>query len=230
MFEIKTTDEDIMQQYLRKKGIKNEFRYLFTFDENYIFMVKENKSINTYCAICVMKNCSVTVLKSKQDCSESIKKKLIDKLMATNDYQVTLPEKPQEMIDYIFIKLMAENGFSIRENQIELSKMMYEGIKKNHIAICEAEVGTGKTYAYIIACIVYALYERQKRNKAGAHTYLDNEYCSIPCAISTSSIDLQNAIIRTYVPILSDILLNSRVIDRPLSAVLRKGKEHSFVR
>mgnify|MGYP003588710685 FL=1 len=112
MFEIKTTDEDIMQQYLRKKGIKNEFRYLFTFDENYIFMVKENKSINTYCAICVMKNCSVTVLKSKQDCSESIKKKLIDKLMATNDYQVTLPEKPHEMIDYIFIKLMAENGFS----------------------------------------------------------------------------------------------------------------------
>ena len=55
MFEIKTTDEEIMQQYLRKQGIKNEFRYLFTFDENYIFMVKENKSINTYCAICVTK-------------------------------------------------------------------------------------------------------------------------------------------------------------------------------
>lgn len=228
MFEIKTTDEEIMQQYLRKQGIKNEFRYLFTYDENYIFMVKENKSINTYCAICVTKNCSVTVLKSKQGCSDSIKKKLIDKLMATNDYQVTLPEKPQEMIDYIFIKLMAENGFSIRENQIELSKMMYEGIKKKHIAICEAEVGTGKTYAYIISCIVYALYERQKRNKAGAHTYLDNDYCAIPCAISTSSIDLQNAIIRTYVPILSDILLKSSVVDRPLSAVLRKGKEHYF--
>jgi ATP-dependent DNA helicase DinG len=217
-----------MQQYFRKQGIKNEFRYLFTFDENYIFMVKENKSINTYCAICVTKNCSVTVLKSKQGCSDSIKKKLIDKLMAKNDYQVALPEKPQEMIDYIFIKLMAENGFSIRENQIELSKMMYEGIKKNHIAICEAEVGTGKTYAYIIACIVYTLYERQKRNKAGAHTYLDNDYCAIPCAISTSSIDLQNAIIRTYVPILSDILLKSSVVDRPLSAVLRKGKEHYF--
>lgn len=77
MFEIKTTDEEIMQQYLRKQGIKNESRYLFTFDENYIFMVKENKSINTYCAICVTKNCSVTVLKSKQGCSDSIKKKLI---------------------------------------------------------------------------------------------------------------------------------------------------------
>src|SRR5665647_1598570 len=217
-----------MQQYLRKHGNKNEFRYLFTYDKNYIFMVKENKSINTYCVICIMKNCSVTVLKSKQGYSDSIKKKLIDRLMATPDYQVTLPEKPQEMIDYIFIKLMAGNGFSIRENQIELSKMMYEGIKKNYTAICEAEVGTGKTYAYIIACIVYTLYERQKRSKAGTHTYLDNEYCSIPCAISPSSIDLQNAIIKTYVPILSDILLKNRVIDRPLSAVLRKGKEHYF--
>jgi ATP-dependent DNA helicase DinG len=74
---------------------------------------------------------------------------------------------------------MAASGFTIRENQIELSKMMYEGIKQNHIAICEAEVGTGKTYAYIVACVVYALYERQKRSKAGILTYLDNEYCSV---------------------------------------------------
>ena len=94
MFEIKTTDEAIMQQYLRKHGNKNEFKYLFTYDKNYIFMVKENKSINTYCVICIMKNCTVTVLKSKQGYSDSIKKKLIDKLMATPDYQVTLPEKP----------------------------------------------------------------------------------------------------------------------------------------
>ncbi len=228
MFEIKTTDESIMQQYLKKHGNRNEFRYLFTFDKNYIFMVKENRSINTYYVICLMRNCMVAIAKSKQVYSDDIKKKLIEKFIATPAYQVTLPENPNAMIEFIFKKLMAASGFTIRENQIELSKMMYEGIKQNHIAICEAEVGTGKTYAYIVACVVYALYERQKRSKAGILTYLDNEYCSVPCVISTSSIDLQNAIVRTYVPILSDILLKNKVIDRPLSAVLRKGKEHYF--
>lgn len=50
-------------------------------------------------------------------------------------------------IEFIFVMLMVRNGYNVRENQIELSKMMYNGIKQDHIVICEAAVGTGKTYA-----------------------------------------------------------------------------------
>lgn len=228
MFEIKRTDESMMQQYLKKHRNRNEFRYLFTFAKNYIFMVKENRSLNTYYVICLMRNSMVAIAKSKQVYSSEMEKKLIEMFIATSDYQVTLPENPNAMIEFIFKKLMAANGFTIRENQIGLAKMMYQGIKQNHITICEAEVGTGKTYAYIVACVVYALYEKQKRIKAGTLTYFDNECCSVPCVISTSSIDLQTAIVETYVPILSNILLKNKVIDRPLSAVLRKGKKHYF--
>ncbi|MEA5009059.1 hypothetical protein [Clostridium tyrobutyricum] len=48
MFDIETTDELNMKQYIKRHGIKGEYRYLFTFDKNYIFIMKENKSINTY--------------------------------------------------------------------------------------------------------------------------------------------------------------------------------------
>ena len=147
MFEIKITDESIMQQYLIRQGIKSEISYLFTFDKNYIFMVKENKSINTYYVICLLINQMVTILKSKIVYSDDREMKLIEKFVATSHYRVALPDDPNAMIEFIFMKLMARNGFNVRENQIELSKMMYSGIKRDHIAICEAAVGTGKTYA-----------------------------------------------------------------------------------
>ncbi|HEY9059580.1 MAG TPA: ATP-dependent DNA helicase [Pseudobacteroides sp.] len=223
MFEINTSEEAIMLSYFEKHRDKKVYRYLFTFDKNYIFVVKENKSINSYYVICRDNDSMVLLLKSKKAYTDEYKGKLINRFTATSDYQVTLPEKPDTMIEYIFRKLMPESGFKIREEQIELSINMYEGIKSNYISICEAEVGTGKTYAYIVAAVVYALYERQKQSKDGI-----GQEESIPCVISTSSIDLQNAIINNYVPTLSEILYKNRVIDRPLSAVLRKGKEHYF--
>lgn len=228
MFDIEITDELNLMNYVKSHGIKGEYKYLFTFDKSYIFTVKENKSFNTYYAICTMKNSMVAILKSKKEYCDDIKNKLIERFIATPYYEVSLPHESSEMIEFIFMKLMAQSGFIIRKNQIELSKVMYKGIKENHIAICEAAVGTGKTYAYIVASIVYALYEKQKCIESGAFSYEDNKKCSMPCVISTSSIDLQNAIIKTYVPRISDILQRNKVIAHPLSAVLRKGKEHYF--
>lgn len=221
MFEIDTSEEAFMLSYFERHRDKKVYRYLFTFDKNYIFVVKENKSINSYFVICSDKDCIIPLIKSKKAYTDEYKDKLINKFTATTDYQVTLPENPNTMIEYIFKKLMPESGFKIREEQIALSINMYAGIKNNCISICEAEVGTGKTYAYIVAAVVYALYERQSREG------MDIEE-SIPCVISTSSIDLQNAIINNYVPTLSELLYKNRVIKCPLSAVLRKGKEHYF--
>ncbi|OPZ90759.1 MAG: hypothetical protein BWY74_02207 [Firmicutes bacterium ADurb.Bin419] len=221
MFEIDTSEEAFMLSYFERHRDKKVYRYLFTFDKNYMFVVKENKSINSYFVICSDKDCIIPLIKSKKAYTDEYKDKLINKFTATTDYQVTLPENPNTMIEYIFKKLMPESGFKIREEQIALSINMYAGIKNNCISICEAEVGTGKTYAYIVAAVVYALYERQSREG------MDIEE-SIPCVISTSSIDLQNAIINNYVPTLSELLYKNRVIKCPLSAVLRKGKEHYF--
>ncbi len=221
MFEINISEEAFVLSYFERHRDKKVYRYLFTFDKNYIFVVKENKSINSYFVICRDKDCIIPLVKSKEAYTEEYKDKLINKFTATSDYQVTLPENPNTMIEYIFKKLMPESGFKIREEQIELSINMYAGIKNSCISICEAEVGTGKTYAYIVAAVVYALYDRQSRKNVGLEE-------SVPCVISTSSIDLQNAIINNYVPTLSEILYKNRVINRPLSAALRKGKDHYF--
>jgi ATP-dependent DNA helicase DinG len=44
--------------------------------------------------------------------------------------------------------------------------------------------------------------------------------------IATSSIALQNALVNNYIPELSKILFENDVIEKPLTCILRKGKEH----
>jgi len=46
----------------------------------------------------------------------------------------------------------------------------------------------------------------------------------MPIVISTSNIALQQAIIGDYIPFLSSILMEHHVIQKPLRAVIRKGK------
>lgn len=128
------------------------------------------------------------------------------------------------MIDIIFRKIMVERGFKVRNNQIDLSKKMFRGMVKEHISIDEAEVGTGKTYVYIVACIVNSIYIRRNSRKK-YHSEVELHSLSV---ISTSSIELQNAIINTYLPTISEILAEEHIIHEPLRAVLRKGKNHYF--
>jgi len=94
--------------------------------------------------------------------------------------------------------------------QKELSLEMLRALQENKLALCEAEVGTGKTHAYILALTVYNLYSNKKA----------------PAVISTSTIALQKALTEEYIPQISSILLEHHVIDRPLSFVVRKGKKH----
>lgn len=82
------------------------------------------------------------------------------------------------------------------------------------IALCDAGTGIGKTYAYLVAGVVF----RRYRSRAG----LPNQ----PLLISTSSIALQGAIIHDYLPFLSKVMMADGMLDSPLRAVLRKGKSH----
>lgn len=60
----------------------------------------------------------------------------------------------EEMIDWTFRQILPKYGFNIREPQIELCKQMTKALDNHQISLSEAEVGTGKTFAYIMACIV----------------------------------------------------------------------------
>lgn len=122
----------------------------------------------------------------------------------------TIKQEAEELLNRIFTEVLPQNGFTLRESQRELSLAMLEAMQKGQIALSEAEVGTGKTHAYILASIVYRLYRGTGK----------------PTVISTSTIALQKAITQEYLPQISAMLQKSGILDRPLTWKLRKGKGH----
>lgn len=121
-------------------------------------------------------------------------------------------------MEKIFRVLLPEQGLAVREEQIRLCHEMLDTLLGERIALCDAGVGIGKTYAYLVACVLmrkyYILMERNSLPKQH------------PVVVSTSSIALQKAILSEYVPFLSRVLVEQGIIQTPLRAVVRKGKEH----
>ena len=66
----------------------------------------------------------------------------------------TLKEQAHGEIERIFRILLPQNGLAVREEQITLCHAMLDTLLKNNIALCDAGVGIGKTYAYLTACIL----------------------------------------------------------------------------
>lgn len=124
---------------------------------------------------------------------------------------LTSLEKAHVQADHIFRDLFPAHGFTVRSAQIELCHEMIDAMFLNRIALCDAGVGIGKTYAYLVAGILW-----QKYRPAGA---------PVPLTISTSSVALQTAIIKEYIPLLSKILLEDGIRDKPICSMLRKGRE-----
>ena len=133
----------------------------------------------------------------------------------------------QDMISYIFNKVLPQHGFKVRDGQISLANHILEAINKRYVSLAEAEVGTGKTLAYLIPAI---LAKRGKLNyymNSGSYPgapYI--EMTRMPIIIATSSIALQKAIITDYIPQLSDILIKHGIIKKPLVVALRKGRNN----
>lgn len=116
----------------------------------------------------------------------------------------------EELLVFLFDEILPRYGMTLRVRQKELSLEMLRALQENKLALCKAEVGTGKTHAYILALAVHNLFSGGKA----------------PAIISTSTIALQKALTEEYIPQISGILLKHHVIDRPLSFVVRKGKRH----
>ena len=121
-------------------------------------------------------------------------------------------------MEKIFRVLLPEQGLAVREEQIRLCHEMLDTLVGERIALCDAGVGIGKTYAYLVACVLMRKYSiLMERNS------LPKQH---PVVVSTSSIALQKAILSEYVPFLSRVLVEQGIIQTPLRAVVRKGKEH----
>jgi ATP-dependent DNA helicase DinG len=134
--------------------------------------------------------------------------------------------KKQEALHALLRKLFEEvlpkQGFVPREKQIELANEILESLGCSELFLAEAEVGTGKTLAYLLPAVIV---RRAKLNENRLPTTLPDG-SQMPVVIATSGIALQRAIEQDYIPSLSDILMEHGVIKTPLSRVLRKGKSH----
>lgn len=122
-------------------------------------------------------------------------------------------EQAHGELDRIFCELLPRKGLYQRDEQIKLSHFMLDAMLDSRIALCDAGTGIGKTYAYLVAGILYFHY----RKKNGMYKK--------PIVISTSSIALQNAVMQEYLPLLSEVLLEGKMIHAPVRAVIRKGKQ-----
>lgn len=147
--------------------------------------------------------------------TESGYQRAIDKMLSQMD-AVLDNDRPdvsiraKNLLQHIFENILPQHGMNCRKNQIDLSLEMLQALQENKLALCEAEVGTGKTHAYILAVTIHNLFSKQK----------------LPTVISSSTIALQKALTEEYIPQISEILLEHRIIDKPLSFMVRKGKSH----
>ena len=132
-----------------------------------------------------------------------------------------------EILSEVFTDIFPDNGYSFRENQAKLAEHILETISQRGISLAESEVGTGKTLAYLTAAV---LTKRGRLNDFWLNgiyptqSYVERSW--LPIVVATSSIALQRAIIHDYIPALSQILLENSIIRTPVTAVIRKGKEH----
>jgi ATP-dependent DNA helicase DinG len=130
------------------------------------------------------------------------------------------PERLSELRRHIFTEILPKHGFAPRDKQTELAGEILSAMCKQEVLLAEAEVGIGKTLAYLLPAV---LVRRGRANETKLCAVLPDGH-PMPVAVATSSIALQRAIVREYIPALSDILMEHGIIKTPLTAALRKGK------
>ena len=116
-----------------------------------------------------------------------------------------------QQAEYIFRTVLPACGMTVREGQIQLCHAMLDSLYNKEVTLCDAGVGLGKTYAYLIACLLWQ-WQRPREQWQ-------------PVVISTASVTLQDALLQQYIPFLSNVLIQYGYIGEPVHAVLRKGKE-----
>lgn len=134
-------------------------------------------------------------------------------------------EKLAQTLDYIVERVLPEVGYSLRVEQLALAQDIFSALAQRAVLLSEAGVGIGKTHAYLIAAALVkrgAINDFWLRGNYPGMAYI----AKMPIVVATSSIALQKAIVRDYIPDISRTLLERGIIRTPLTCVIRKGKEH----
>ena len=75
------------------------------------------------------------------------------------------------MAEQIFREILPRHGMAVREEQIALCHEVLDTLYNKEVSLCEAGVGTGKTLAYLVGCILWQMHR----------TDLKIDHCS--CAV-----------------------------------------------
>ena len=225
MFEITRNNEDALEHYIYEQMAYPDGEYDFTFEGRFLIYHTTHESESTFYALDMKTNLSSQVCKASDGYYDYYNYSLMVpdilnaiKYTGDNRYREAPAPDPFVLIDTIFRVILPENGYAIREEQIQLSKSIFLGLTGKRVSLCEAEVGTGKSLAYLVAAVCAK--KSLERSTAGF----------APVTIATSNIELQSLLVWQEIPKLSEILLKYRIINNPLTVALRKGKDHYFCR
>jgi len=94
------------------------------------------------------------------------------------------------------------DNYEYRPQQIDMLHAVTEAINENKVALVEAGTGTGKTLAYLLPSIVYALNNKER------------------VVVSTNTINLQEQLLDKDLPFLQSVL------DKKFTAALVKGRSN----
>jgi len=218
MFEITYEENKFMNHAPETEGT----HYDFTFENRYDIFHRRRGKVFEYIALdrTTGKTSWVLERKTPMEASEypDITPQILYSIKYTGDprYKGSGSYTAMELMDIIFKVLMPKHGYSFREQQYEMAHSILHGLNYQKVTLCEAEVGTGKTMAYLVAGYIAKLFDKSY------------SFMGYPVTITTSSIELQKSIMEKELPALSQMLMDFGLIDAPLTAVLRKGKDHYF--
>ena len=223
MFEITREHDDALDYYMNERIAYPNAEYDFTFEGRFLIYHTMRGKRATYYAIDMKTNLSSEICHRtdgvyNREAFKEMIPAILSSIKCTGDRRYirgAFPD-PIELIDSIFRSVLPQYGYTVRETQIELCKNIYHGLTQKRVSICEAEVGTGKSLAYLVAAVC--------AKKDREVYFMPWE----PITITTSNIELQKSLIEKDIPQLSSILLDYGIIDKPLTSALRKGKEHYF--
>lgn len=215
MYEI-TNEEN---SYLNHAPDRKDSHYDFTFENRYDISHRPKKDRVEYIAYDRTSGLIHVVTERNTPIDASEYPRMIPKIIErTGDQRLkgAGAYPPADLINIIFRVIMPQYGYNLREQQLEMAQSIYAGLSSRKVTLCEAEVGTGKTMAYLVAGFAAKVFDKSYN------------FMGYPVTITTSSIELQKSIMEKEIPALSKMLLEFSLISKPLTAVLRKGKEHYF--
>jgi ATP-dependent DNA helicase DinG len=102
----------------------------------------------------------------------------------------TKEEFSNKLVDWIgevFYDILPEHGYEVREEQIYTAFQLADAVCEKKVHLAEAEVGTGKTFAYLLTAIAYARFTGKPAVIACASTALQEQLAGPEGDIQTLS-------------------------------------------